>query len=112
MECKEFCSRAKYYIEKEIPEILPNRAEEQKKEKLISDNENDKDEKNNIITLSELADNNKPTQNFVEIVKIEVDGNCFLKTILEANINQSIHKNSENTTQKPLNEKEWDKEYI
>ena len=107
--CTEFCSRANYYIEQEILKYYLTEPKNQKEEKINSDNENDKDEKNNISAPSELADNNKPTQNYFDTVKIEGDGNCLFKAILEAlNINQSKHKTLREYTAKAIETKEWD----
>ena len=109
MACNEFCGGANYYIEQEILKYYLTEPKNQKEEKLDSDNENDKDEKNNIAAPSELADNNKPTQNYFDTVKIEGDGNCLFKAILEAlNINQSKHKTLREYTAKAIETKEWD----
>jgi len=85
---------------------------ENDKSPLIDENQNPEVPKKNEH-LPELVDNNKPISQYFNTTKIDGDGNCAFRAILEAlNISQNWHKTLRELAAKAIEEKQWNLEVL
>ena len=114
--CKNYCERANYYIEQEILKYylkgMPNTNQENNNQE-IGDKEPNQELPGNEEEQIELADHNKEIDVYFDLIKINGNGNCLFKSILESlNIEQAKHKILREIAAKSIEERKWDQNVL
>ena len=112
--CKNKIETANYYIEQEILKyyLQDQQNKENEKSPLIPKNQDPESPKKNEYRHG-LVDNNKLISQYFNTIKIDGDGNCAFRAILEAlNISQIWHNTLRELAANAIEEKQWNLEIL